>query len=205
MSLRDHNVIEGVTPIGGGWRYMQLQQDGNFQRIPSQGRAGTARDLVAKVRQYRINAGINIGDVEKDVADYIKKVSPQNDVYKGKVTGEKVIEPKVPLIQRLREWLDSMIPKKPRIITKSEATERARVCMGCRQNIQWKIPCAPCIEEVEYRGITLRGVPSYELDDALSACRLHRIYLPAAVFIDRDELPDRNPKAPDNCWIRPPE
>lgn len=206
MALKDLDIIEDLKPIGGGWRYMQLARDGSFHRVPVTGGAPTARKLVEMVRQYRINEGINMGDPERDIADYIRKVSPNNDRFRGKggVLGRPRAADYVPPIQRIREWVDSMSPRKPRLVGIEEATPRAQACIGCPQNIRWKTPCGECNEAVDYAGYTMRGLAVYELDEALHGCRLHGIHLPSAIFIDRDDLPPRVPTAPAYCWLPEP-
>lgn len=201
--LRDFGIIEAIKPIGGGWRYMQTAKDGSLQRIPSQGAAPTGRNLVEQVRQYRINEGIEMGDPDSDVAHYIAKVSPQNDAYKGKgvLLNQPRPEHHVPLIQRIREWLDGLGPKKPTLMTTGEATERAQICVNCPQNIRWRTACGECNQAVDYLSITVRNIASFPLDDALHGCRLHNLHLGCAVFIDPDYLPAKVAVAPINCWI----
>jgi len=202
-SLKDFDIIEDLKPIGGGWRYMQVQRDGSLQRIPATGSAQTGRALVEQVRTYRINEGLAMGDPVRDVADYIRRVSPNNDRFRGKgaAYGQPREEGFVPLIQRLREWIDSLGPKKPMLLTKHEATERAQKCVGCPQNVKWKTNCGECVQAIEYLGSCIRGTCTYELDDALLGCRLHNLHLPTAVFIDRDFLPAKHSNAPAACWL----
>jgi hypothetical protein len=203
VALRDFDIIEDVKPIGGGWRYMQAQRDGSFQRIPAQGSAQTAWKLVEQVRTYRINEGCPMGDPERDVAEYIKKVSPLNDRFKGKggVLNKPRPEPFIPLIQRLREWLDGISPKRPKLEGLTIAGERSEICLKCPQNIRWKTQCGECNDAIDYLGHTLRARTSYDLDDALHGCRVHGLHLPSAVFIDRDDLPAKMADAPQSCWL----
>lgn len=203
MSLRDFDIIEDLKPIGGGWRYIQAYPNGSLQRIPNQGAAPTARSLVQQVRQFRINEGLPMGDPERDISEYIRKVSPNNDRYRGKGGRLNVPrpEPFIPLIQRVREWLDGTAPRKPMIVSEPEATERAQICIACQQNVRWKTNCGECNTAADYIAFTMRGVLSYPLDDALHGCRIHGMHLPAAVFIDRDDLPAKLPEAPAPCWM----
>lgn len=203
MAVRDFDIIEDLKPIGGGWRYFQLMRDGSLQRVPLQGAAKSAAHLVELIRQLRMNEGILLGDVERDVAEYIRKVSPINDRFRGKggALNQPRPEPFIPLIQRIREWLDYIGPKKPRIVDLDEAIARAQICINCPQNVLWKTNCGECNATCDYLGSTIRGKVSFQLDDALHGCRLHNFHLPCAVFIDRDFLPQRNPKTPAPCWI----
>lgn len=203
MSLRDFDIIEDVKPLGGGWRYMQPMPDGTLHRVPTQGAAGSGHELVEMVRKFRVNMAIDPGDYERDVADYIRQVSLPNDRFRGKGAGYQ--KPRrdghTPLIQRLRAWVDDMAPRKPRLMTPGEATERAQICIGCPQNVRWKTQCGDCNDAVEYTGHTMRGTCNFPLDDALHACRLHNLHLPSAVFLDRDHLPAKIAEAPAQCWL----
>ena len=208
MALTDYGVIVDLKPLGGGWRYVQ-SVNGQLQVIPASfdpkkrtGGAVKAKVLVEMVRDFRINQGILIGDVEQDVADYIKLVSPPNDLYRTtKGISAPRTKPAIPIIHELREWVDAKLVEKPMLLTAPEATERAKHCLGCPQNIKWETGCGSCNEEVKYRGSIMRNLPAYPYDDALRACRLHRVFLPAAVFVDRESLPVRHPDAPVGCWM----
>lgn len=204
MSLDDFGVITALKPIGGGWRYPQ-PNGGIIQRIPTIGSAAHCRALVKMVTEYRAANGIEMGDVEQDIADFIKKASPQNDRFKGHRVNTARPRPLTPLIHEVRQWIDNLAPERPRIVDQSEAIARAEICIKCPQNIAWKINnCADCNKEVEYRSQNLRGVIEFGLDDALRACRLHKMHLGAGVFIDVDHHPERSSEAPTQCWVKSP-
>lgn len=204
--LEKYGVITGVMPIAEGWRFLQELPQGGVQRIPARGCAGTDASLVEQVKLFRVNAGIDLGDVAGDVAAYIKRVSPINDRFPGRT-------PKVdtrtegqngfrPYIERIRDWLLQVSNRQVRLLIEDEADARAEVCMKCPHNVKWVTGCVPCCEAVVSRGQNVRQRPSYKHDDALGACRLHDLKISTAVFIDREDLPDLNPNAPDFCWMR---
>lgn len=207
MNLTERGIITGVKPIGG-WRYPQRYGDGFTTIEPSHAPKGHYAShgdkLVEAVRLFRRTHGLSEGDPALDVAEFIRRASPQNDYYRGKVP-DNIGKPRIreikPLIESVREWLDNIALRKPRFVSSLEATDRAEVCMRCPQNIRWQINCGECNTEVDKRGVLVRGEVSFELDSCLNACRLHKLYLQAAVFIDRDYLPDRHPDAPEHCWI----
>jgi hypothetical protein len=202
MNFLDHGLISAVKPIGGGWRYLQVHQ-GQTWRIPAEGSAKSAEVLVQQVTDFRVANGIALGDPFADVVDFIRKVSPNNDRWQGRVVGQPRAHEITPLIQDLRVWIDKTATDKPRFILTDEARDRARICMTCPQNIRWELSgCGACNEEIHIRSYQLRQaktVPPEE--DALRGCRLHRIELKAAVHLDRDFLPQRHTDAPPQCWI----
>lgn len=208
MTLAEYGIIVALKPTGGGWRYPQPFAGKLVTIVPEQapvGRYGNFGDkLCAAVRLFRRQQGLPEGDIESDVAEFIRRASPQNDYYRGK-TPENIGKPRLrelkPMIESIREWVDDMSLRKPAIVNPDEAIERAQVCISCPQNIRWQIKCAPCVAEVVSRGDNLRATMLFDYDDALLACRCHKMYLPAAVFIDRDNLSKRSDKAPENCWL----
>lgn len=181
---------------------MQPHKDGE-QRIPPRGDAGSASRLVEAVRTFRIVARIDLGDVERDVADYIKKVSPPNNRFPKRSEVEPPRIKSRPLIERIRDRIAVIGQDNPRLLIDDEAEARAAVCHKCPQNVRWMTGCVPCCAEIKSRGINLRQKPKApESIDTLSACRLHNFYLPAFVYIDRDELGPVHESAPEFCWMR---
>jgi hypothetical protein len=202
MSLEDHGVITAIKPSREGWRYEQTYA-GRLWRIPTTGSAGTGDKLVQAVAAFRAAQGIAPGDPVADVANYIKKVSPLNDKWKGRQIGQPRVRQVSPIIHDLRQWVDTTACRKPRFVSGVEANERALVCLACPQNIRWEVTgCESCNTEVERRSYLLRQSKEAQGEDALKACRLHKCHLPAAVHIDRDHLPQRHPEAPEACWMR---
>lgn len=207
MTLTEHGIITGLKPVGG-WRYPQPFA-GTFHTIlpehAPKGHYSTHGDkLVAAVALFRRTHGIAEGEPERDVAEFIRRASPQNDFYRGKVPdeiGKPRVRPITPLIQEIRGWIEDTILRKPDLVNALDAADRAQVCIRCPQNVKWKIDCAPCNAEVDQRGIILRAEVTFDYDPALLACRLHKLALQAAVFLDRDFLPPRHEKAPESCWI----
>ncbi len=202
MSLKEHGVIEGLVPNGGGWRYEQPFK-GELERIPFRGDAGSAKRLVDAVAEFRVTNHIDLGDVEADVARYIKEVSPPNNRFPSRAQREAPPVKRRPIIERIRDRLVKASQTTPRLLLIDEAEIRAKTCSDCRQNVKWVTGCVPCAEDVKSRGQNLRQLPSTdEAIEGLGACRLHDMFLPAFVFVDRDELGDADPKAPDYCWMK---
>lgn len=198
MSLEDYGLKTGLIPNGGKWAYLQSFKNGSITI-----EAGDADALVSAVKLFRANAHIDLGNVEADIAAYIKTISPPNNKYPGKEYNPAVARPgSRPIIERLRDTILVIAPRKPVLLNIQEADERAAACLSCRHNVQWRSGCAPCNEEVDYRLRTLRKRASYHHDETLNACRLHDLPLAAAVFIERSDLPPAKDEAPANCWLK---
>lgn len=198
--LEDFGVIADLTPIAG-WFFNQYYA-GQMWRIPHTGAAESGPDLIKQLIQFRVNQNIALGDPVYDVAQFTKLRSPQNDRYQGREVGKPRIEPHEPIIKACRDWLEELAQTKPELCGQDEATARAAVCQTCPQNIKWRLEtCGACNEAVEEKGMFARQRVAFEHDPALKACRLHRFYLPTAVFIDRDALPPRHTYSPACCWV----
>jgi hypothetical protein len=200
--MEDYGLITSVMPTGG-WCFPQPLNNGGEQRIPPKGCAGTFEALCHQITTFRANNHIDIGDVESEASAYIRRVSPISDKYPGREFKghSEAPEKRKGVFYRVRDWIRSVEPKRPKLILEEEAKERAEICHGCRQNVEWKGACIPCHKDVSSRGQNLRQRPSSPFADKLKACRCHNFYLPASVFIDRDFLGPRNPNAPTECWM----
>lgn len=201
MNLEEHGVIIAVKPSREGWRYEQ-EHLGQLWRIPPAGSAPSGEKLVEQVRDFRAVNGIEPGDPVAEVAEYIKKVSPINDRFKGRVIGQPRVRQREPLIQGLRQWLDETAAQKPRFVLNEDAQKRAMVCLTCPQNVRWEVDgCGACNDEIHTRSYNLRKSRAVAGEQALLGCRLHKLHLPAAVHLDRDFLPNKQPNAPLECWL----
>lgn len=202
MNFLESGVIDGIKPTGGGWRYEEPFA-GRIWRIPHEGSAKTAEALVEAVKAFRLANGLPAGDPFYDVCEYIKKVSPRNDRWKGRAIGQPRRRDIAPIIHELRQWIDATAQAKPRFVLNEDAANRALVCITCPQNIRWEVSgCGACNEDIETRSYALRQARKSPGELALKACRLHRVHLPAAITLDRDFLPARHPDAPPPCWVQ---
>lgn len=200
-TLEELGIITDMGPVGG-WTYPQAMPDGSIQRIPARGHCRLAKELVEEVSNFRANVGIPQGDVALDIARYIAKKSPENDRNRGRgIIDKPRPEPFVPLIERMRAWVDERLPLKPKLCDKTEANFRADICMGCPMNIRWETSCGACVQEIANRTMSLRNLVSYEYDEALLGCRVYGAPLGALIFLDRDELPAQQTDAPGKCWV----
>lgn len=202
MTLEEHGVIVALKPSREGWRYEQEWLD-RLWRIPETGSAANGDKLVEAVESFRATNGLPPGDPVRDVAEYIKRVSPNNDRWKGRKVGAPRIREITPMISDLRAWVDETAARKPRFVLNEDAKARALICLACPQNINWEVSgCGACNDEVERRSYLLRQAKTVPGELALKACRLHRCHLPSAVHLDRDFLPPRHPDAPGPCWAQ---
>ena len=199
--LEDHGIKTSVVPHEG-WRYLQ-EFNGSTFRIPHEGCAGTATELVKQVRDFRVTNNLDLEDMEFEIATYIISISPESAGYKGRSPGRQPragTRPK-PLLKLIRDHLDDAIKARATLVGRTLALERASACEGCHHNIEWKSKiCHGCNAHVIEAAQNLRRLPGFEADDKLRACRLHNVFLPGAIFLEK-QLPPRHKEAPPECWM----
>lgn len=202
MPLTKYRVNQSLVPSGEGWWFPQPFGKG-IQRIPVKGCAGSPKALCEAVLLFRSQHGILLGNYEAEIATHMLRVSPQNILGNAPfVPYEAPVEPVPPLINRVAAWLSHVSNQQPRLIHIDEAKERAEICLKCKAHCEWRTKGHDTMEAtIGYRGATVRQCSSHPLDSKLKACRLHDLYLPAAVFVDRDNLPKKLETTPENCWL----
>jgi hypothetical protein len=203
--LEDYGLLTEVQPSGDGWWFEQ-ELNGRKYRLPPTGSAKTAKELCEMVREFRIINNLVLDGYEREIANHIKSVSPQNDQWKGVKNSDDLVKPEKidrnPLIIRITKWLIEASCHEPKLVGKEEIKRRAEICKECPRNVRWQNDCQPCVRAVHNRGRALRGVVFIPEADILLACQLHDLYLPAAVCLDIDNLPHKKPNAPAPCWLK---
>lgn len=200
MAIEQYGVKTNIIPAGG-WRYPQPVEGQEPYWLSASG----PEELIASVVQWRINQGLPMGDPGLDVANYILATCPQSRLYGWTQVPDPVVKAKpiTPLTERARGWVRMKLQKQVRLAVADEPDKNADKCLKCPQNIlRWQSTCSPCNDALTYEGNRLRQRTIYKEDVRLGVCRLHGIYLPAAIFLDRDDHPERDEKAPDFCWIK---
>lgn len=204
--LTPYGINTGVVPPGG-WHYKQpWGEPGETHDIGGPGY--TPDILVMEVTRFRIEQNIPMGDPAHDVAEYIRSIAPGNNLrhrsaYDPATTKARPIRP---LAERVREWLTIKRMKPVRLhVTTDDPRKCGLRCANCTHNIRnWHSSCVPCNEKIEHEGMNLRQRTSFELDKKLGCCRLYGMFLPAAIFLDMDDHPDRLPNSPSICWVKKP-
>lgn len=203
--LSDYGIIEDLRPIGG-WQFRQ-EFNGQEVRIPPEGYADSARDLVSQVRAFRMQNRIELGNVEADIALFIAERSPINDRWKGKPpqriidmrSGKKI---SLPTAECARQWLQTAAYLRPKLVSLYDAGLRVEICASCPHNMALTTGIKPIDAQILQEAKNLRQRAVMPGDEALHFCHLHGMVLAAAVFIDSDSpaLQRSNEPAPAECW-----
>lgn len=183
-----------------GWHFIQ---EGQF-RID----AGSYKDLLDAVQNWRIQNSRPVGDVDGDVIDYICTKFPQQCQMTPAVVAQAVqIFRQVGqrFVDAIIEWAHRVRgnPIVQRIETDREAERRGGICLNCVHNKEWENSCPNCVTEANRLLVMIRRnkdlAPS--LAKRMHGCKIQNhcnrtaVWLPKEVFIPSPELPP-------HCWLK---
>jgi hypothetical protein len=188
-----------VVPAGGGFTY----------DVAGQHAEGQDRDsLVQSLIDYRVANRLAIGNPERDVDQHL--IERSGGAYHPPMSAGSIPErkdaPKT-LLDRVKSWLiNRKYGKVPiKYVLRNEAERRARICLACPKNIQWRSSCAPCVRAVEYDAVIVGANRMTSAHDNLLACAVSGHDNGVAVWLDQTSLKHRKPflpKLPKRCWLR---
>lgn len=149
----------------GYWRFPRHPgvDDGQFIY------GGDIVDLTKKVLEYRVNNGLQLGNPEEEIQDWLCRntgapcapARPKSDVMPVKASGTAVAR----FLVAMASWLASS-----GVVTQEEADRRAEICAGCR----WNVPiddqiCFGCFS-LTARIMQAIGNRTTKFTDALEFC-----------------------------------
>lgn len=186
--------IQGLIPPGG-WHY----QDGDV-RID----AYSLDDLYKKVEEYRAENHLPAGDVRGDVDAFLCGNFPQNchGVDMVVVTSVTPSTRESELLSDITTWAKNILNSDTRIrfVSDDLAEARAKTCLNCNQNVNWRSGCGPCVKATEALSTSIRQGRDTKSSKVLGGCARMRHDNRAAIFFDKDQFsPAQN--LPAKCWI----
>lgn len=194
-----------VVPKGG---FSLVDEECNGASLEAFDREG----IIQRVLQNRIDNDCPIGDPEKYVDSILSKRSA---IYHVPQTGGTIAQSSRPvggsksLLERARDWLASKYAnreKQPlKYVNKPEADRRARICVGCKFNQEWRNACAPCVDRLEATAVLVAKGKFSDYHPELKACALMGHENSVAVFLDKKNLKHSlqySKKAPKKCWLK---
>ena len=196
MSKRLKDTL--FTPEGG-WRYEQPQTGQFFKTI-------TKRDLILAVRKHRMKAGLEVGNPEQDIEEYLcAKIAP----------GKCVEDSDIPLsvkegfdLSDVKSFADSVYRtiKNGGVVSQAEAFRRAQICLSCHLNTTVK-GCTGC-SGIATLIFNMMGAKTTPYDAQLKQCGACGCPLAAKIWITRKDLESKQQvqKAmgsyPEHCWMK---
>ncbi len=197
-------VIESIV-MPGGWH--KPEKDRLGRDMPEPIRAETYQKLLQAVTRFRVDNVIPIGDVRRDVNEYICSNFPhmchpiagaQVDVsIEQHPVGTKT------LTDQMIQWMDgAMVNHSQEFLELSmEAQRRADICLKCRFNTRWNSSCGSCLDAVNRMSTVLRMGNDVPRGHKLKACQLLHHENRSAVWLKRERI-NKSLDLPNNCWAK---
>lgn len=198
--------MEGLIPPDG-WHYMQKMADGRLVRVDG----GTRDNLYDNVRDFRLANAIEVGNVIQDVDDFTCARAPTQchgagpsdiiQTYSGPQKGMRFID-------KLTGWGNKMIRSAhiSAVEPHEEAQRRARICIACPRNTEWRNSCGACVTTATRLFTMLsKGKIVKDVGDKLKGCTSFAHHNPTAVWLKAEAFDGVGVDVPSNCWVPKPK
>jgi hypothetical protein len=161
----------------------------------------TFDEVVKKLRTFRLDNGIKLGDPERDVLVYYASKFPYmvEEYWPERVEQEADND-----FLRYAHWLRTTWQNPPKsLVTKLEANDRAEKCRACPHNVKnrWKDGLEQ--QDLLRRSFMLRygqNSPEY-----LGFCSCHRADLSVFVYLADPKsfsVKEKTTEQPSGCWVK---
>ncbi len=180
----------------GGWHYL-------FQGKIIKG--STWNNLKSRIEEHaRINSLPMPSDEEIQ-----KYICTKTDPSYCKSGGNKFALNRHRLTDGMRAFISILSKGKDSFVDKNTANERAKICIGCKHNVN-NLGCFSCVlSEVGAGKIKQKYNLQTPYDDYIRACEICGCVLPLKVHVKADLLKELMKKSekkkedyPDHCWIK---
>lgn len=186
--------IHGFKPPGG-WHY----KDGDVLL-----EANTLNELYTVVENYRAENYLPIGDVHGDIHSFICGNFPSYCHGVDMVVVTSVTPPnrKSELLGDITIWAKNILnsDKKINLVSDELAEVRAKICLDCPHNINWRAGCSACITATDRISTSIRQARDTDSSPRCGGCAIMRHDNRSAVFFDADQF-TLSADLPKKCWI----
>jgi hypothetical protein len=186
--------IYGMIPPSG-WHYV----DGDVRL-----NGHSYDNLLDVVQKYRAENNIPFGDVTGDVNSYICSNWPQFCHGVDMVSVTSVLAPTATteLMNDIQTWVKNLLHsnKQVNFVTEELAEARAKTCLSCPQNVNWRGGCSSCVNSTDRISASVRQGRDTKSSQVLGGCMKMRHDNRSAIFFDKDTF-DRASNMPENCWL----
>jgi hypothetical protein len=187
-----YNLIKSMI-MPGGWHYEQngftITAEYSFDQ------------LVENVTHYRIQNGIDVGDVLKDVTEWICTNFPrQCNIINSDFGSAPISNDTQANLDAITQWAHIKAKSNPRLVDSTIAEQRAYKCFHCPQNKVWaKTGCQSCIGNMQRLMISIRQNKDVSYGADLGGCNMLKHDNRTAVWIEDNNTIDN---LPGHCWCR---
>lgn len=184
----------------GGWKYEQPETGMVFRNM-------IRAKLVIDVKNHRMQKGIEVGNVEADIEDFICRNQRPGVCVEGEVTAVKKSGFNVNDVRSFGESVAHIL-KSGRVVAPSEADRRARICADCPMN-DTLAGCSACSGIATFI-FSLLGSRKTASDKHLKSCGACGCPLKAKVWITKGDLEQKQQIQaamdiyPSHCWMKQP-
>jgi hypothetical protein len=183
-----------------GWHYMQpVSYNARGQRIE----ASSYKELYKLVENWRVQNGIEVGDVKRDIDDYICNTYPHQC---GKTYGvaqhKQQGRPGQKFVDKISNWLLEMTKRNPSVLLQAEAQKRADICAQCPLNQHYENKCGACMSNITRLGTILRKNNNLSIAPSLHGCNVLNQDNKTAVWLDIYGDGIANTQLPEHCWAK---
>lgn len=163
-------------------------------------------DLYKTVENYRAENSLPLGDVKGDVDRFICGTYPTFchgiDHLSINVKSRNAMTASAELLQDITAWANNVlrgtIPHN--LVKDEEAERRAKICIACPKNINWRAGCTSCIHATDRTCASVRQGRDTKTTPVLGGCYSLRHDNRTAVFLDKELLASTG-DLPTNCWL----
>jgi hypothetical protein len=186
--------IYGLIPPGG-WHYY----DGDVRLV-----GYSLENLYEVVRNYRAENHLPQNDVEGDVNSFLCGNFPQNCHGVDMVVVQSVVPPnrQSELLHDITIWSKNILTsnKKINYVSDELAEARAKICLNCTKNLNWRAGCGACIAATDRITSSIRHGRDTHSSKVLGGCSIMRHDNRSAIFLDKDNF-IKPQSLPEMCWI----
>lgn len=170
-------------------------------------RAGTHKELIERVFEFRLRNYIPTGDIEREISDWYCAQFPRFCHEDGDGIGPSAKQKAAAMLQRVAQWVSNLARKMPRggypLVTAAEADARATICAQCPKNGHWKSGCGGCDAATLQLLQSVKQLKKTIRDGNLAACEVGGWENSTAIWMPKEQLalsPEQIAQLPTPCW-----
>lgn len=177
----------------GGWHYIQ-----NGFKIEA---TDSFDQLIEHVTDYRVQNKLPIGDVVKDVTEWICTTFPrQCNIVNTEHPGPIVQNDTQAYLDAITQWANIKSKGNPKLVDAPTAERRAYTCAHCPNNKDWdKQGCKSCLINMSRLMTLLRQGKEVPTSHQLGGCTQLNHDNRTAVWLEENNTAEN---LPGHCWCR---
>jgi hypothetical protein len=161
-------------------------------------------NLIENIRHYRAENHLPIGDVTGDASSYICGNWPHFCHGVDSVVVTSIDSPSATseLMADITTWAKNLLHTNTphQLVTDELAQVRAKICLNCKLNVNWRSGCGSCIAAADRLCASVRQGRDAGQTQVLGGCHKMRHDNRTAVFLEKEVLSAAS-DLPELCWL----